>query len=80
MTINLCFNFDFQNFRYDSHSRSYNNAIRLLGDNDDEFSSTSANKPEVEIDGCKVRRIYKYCYCVNKFDLINCSFRNCIII
>ena len=42
------------NLRYDIHSRTYKNAIRLLGDNDDEFSSTSTNKPIVEIDGCKV--------------------------
>ena len=40
--------------RYDIHTRSYKNSIRLLGDNDDEFSSTSTNKPTVEIDGCKV--------------------------
>lgn len=41
---------------YDVYTRSYKNAIRLLGDNDDEFSSTSTNKPIVEIDGCKLRK------------------------
>merc|ERR1719216_538137 len=41
---------------YDIHSRSYKKSIRLLGDNDDEFSSTSTNKPVVEIDGCKMRK------------------------
>ena len=44
-------------YRYDIHSRSYKKSIRLLGDNDDEFSSTSTNKPTVEIDGCKVSAI-----------------------
>ena len=43
--------------RYDIHTRSYNNAIRLLGDNDYEFSSKSSNRPVVEIDGCKVRSL-----------------------
>ena len=47
------------NLRYDIHSRTYKNAIRLLGDNDDEFSSTSTNKPIVEIDGCKVKKSCK---------------------
>ena len=48
------FNFVHFVYRYDIHSRSYKKSIRLLGDNDDEFSSTSTNKPVVEIDGCKV--------------------------
>jgi len=41
---------------YDIHSRSYKNSIKFLGDNDDIFSSTSTNKPIVEIDGCKMRK------------------------
>ena len=40
---------------YDSESRNYDKAIKLLGHNDDEFSATN-NKPLVEVDGCKVRR------------------------
>ena len=51
----LFFNFMLTYLRYDIHTRSYNNAIRLLGDNDYEFSSKSSNRPVVEIDGCKVR-------------------------
>jgi len=53
-TLFCQFNFFHFVYRYDIHSRSYKKSIRLLGDNDDEFSSTSKNKPVVEIDGCKV--------------------------
>ena len=55
ISMRVCqFNFVHFVYRYDIHSRSYKKSIRLLGDNDDEFSSTSTNKPVVEIDGCKV--------------------------
>jgi len=37
---------------YDSNYSNYNSAIKLLGENDDEFS-TENNKPNVVIDGCK---------------------------
>ncbi len=38
---------------YDDRTRSYEKAIRFLGDNDDEFSSEK-NTPTVEYDGCRV--------------------------
>ena len=53
---------NFKISRYDIHSRSYKNSIKFLGDNDDEFTSTSTNKPIVEIDGCKVQTMYMVDY------------------
>ena len=41
---------------YDNQAASYANAIKLLGDNEDVFSS-ARNKPNVLLDGCKVRKI-----------------------
>ena len=38
---------------YDNAARSYSKSIKLLGDNDDEFSSLQ-NKPNVSEDGCRV--------------------------
>lgn len=37
---------------YDDPEANYNNAIKLLGDNDQEFTATS-NKPQILMDGCK---------------------------
>ena len=38
---------------YDNVARGYSKAIKLLGDNDDEFSAVQ-NKPQVSNDGCRV--------------------------
>lgn len=38
---------------YDNTGRGYSKSIKLLGDNEDEFSASN-NKPEVTIDGCRV--------------------------
>ena len=38
---------------YDARSSNYNNAIKLLGENEDEFTA-GTNKPLVLHDGCKV--------------------------
>lgn len=38
---------------YDNDARNYDNSIKLMGANDDEFSAIN-NKPNVEIDGCRV--------------------------
>ena len=38
---------------YDNEARNYDNSIKLMGANDDEFSAVN-NKPNVDIDGCKV--------------------------
>ena len=43
---------------YDNAARSYSKSLKLLGDNDDEFSSLQ-NKPNVSEDGCRVI-LYKY--------------------
>jgi len=40
---------------YDSGYSNYNSAIKLLGENDDEFS-TKNNKPNVVLDGCKRKK------------------------
>lgn len=40
---------------YDNEARNYDNSIKLMGANDDEFSAVN-NKPNVDIDGCKRRR------------------------
>jgi len=40
---------------YDNDARNYNSALRLLGDNEDEFSAMR-NNPTVEIDGCRNRK------------------------
>jgi len=39
---------------YDNVARGYSKAIKLLGDNDDEFSAVQ-NKPQVSNDGCRTR-------------------------
>jgi collagen type V/XI/XXIV/XXVII alpha len=39
---------------YDSRQANYRNAIKLLGDNDDEFTATT-NKPNILFDGCKTK-------------------------
>merc|ERR1712154_461864 len=39
---------------YDNVSRGYSKSIKLLGDNDDEFSAAQ-NKPQVANDGCRTR-------------------------
>jgi collagen type V/XI/XXIV/XXVII alpha len=39
---------------YDNVARGYSKSIKLLGDNDDEFSAVQ-NKPQVSIDGCRTR-------------------------
>ena len=41
---------------YDNNARNYDLALKLLGDNDDEFSAMR-NKPNVEMDGCRVRHV-----------------------
>ena len=51
---------------YDSSSRGYSKAIKLLGDNDDEFSALQ-NKPSVTNDGCRVRFLWNYRFCVSRF-------------
>ena len=38
--------------RYDSRTGNFNNAIKLQGDNEEEFTATE-NKPNVILDGCK---------------------------
>jgi hypothetical protein len=38
---------------YDNNARNYDLALKLLGDNEDEFSAMR-NKPNVEMDGCRV--------------------------
>ena len=38
---------------YDNVDRGYSKSIKLLGDNDDEFSAAQ-NKPQVTNDGCRV--------------------------
>ena len=40
---------------YDASSASYANAIKLQGDNEEEFSIQN-NKPNVLLDGCKVKQ------------------------
>ncbi len=40
---------------YDNSARNYNKSLKLLGDNDEEFSS-ARNKPNVANDGCRFRR------------------------
>jgi collagen type V/XI/XXIV/XXVII alpha len=42
---------------YDTTTASYASAIRLQGDNEEEFSVTN-NKPNVIMDGCKVVSLY----------------------
>jgi hypothetical protein len=42
---------------YDNNARNYDLALKLLGDNDDEFSAMR-NKPTVEMDGCRVSHSY----------------------
>ena len=42
---------------YDNAARSYAKSLKLLGDNDDEFSSLQ-NKPNVSEDGCRVCTTY----------------------
>merc|ERR1719411_1815789 len=39
---------------YDNVARGYSKSIKLLGDNDDEFSAVQ-NKPQVSTDGCRTR-------------------------
>lgn len=41
---------------YDEADKSFKNAIKLLGANDDEFTAGSPinNEPVVDLDGCKV--------------------------
>jgi len=40
---------------FDSRSGNHNSAIKLQGDNDDEFSPQT-NKPNILLDGCKTKR------------------------
>jgi collagen type V/XI/XXIV/XXVII alpha len=47
---------------YDNNARNYDLALKLLGDNDDEFSAMR-NKPNVEMDGCRVRHCCCCCCC-----------------
>ena len=39
---------------YDNDNRGYEKSLKLLGDNDDEFSAMH-NKPNVIEDGCRVK-------------------------
>jgi len=40
---------------YDNNARNYDLALKLLGDNEDEFSAMR-NKPSVDMDGCRNRK------------------------
>lgn len=39
---------------YNSKVKNYNSAIKILSGNEEEFSYSSGNKPNILIDGCKV--------------------------
>ena len=42
---------------YDNDNRGYEKSLKLLGDNDDEFSAMH-NKPNVIEDGCRVKNLH----------------------
>ena len=56
---------------YDTTTASYASAIRLQGDNEEEFSVTN-NKPNVLLDGCKVLRMI----CRHAFNSIIACFED----
>ena len=54
---------------YDTRTSSYVNAIKLQGENEDEFSA-EFNKPNILLDGCKVISLYIFKGTVN---VISCK-------
>jgi collagen type V/XI/XXIV/XXVII alpha len=58
---------------YDTTTASYSSAIRLQGDNEEEFSITN-NKPNVLLDGCKVNTFLFYYMVIGEHNFVNLFF------